>query len=189
MDLWAQRQAVRCEDPTMTLELSGPAVVRKREATSLAPRGVRVSMAACEDGPYDSLARPPLFSTTSTFDDLQHSLGGTYKLDRELGGGGMSRVFLADDPALGRKVVLKVLPVDLAAVVNVERFNREALLLARLQHPHIVPLLTVGSLHGLPRFSMPYIEGESLRARSCPLIPSRRWAWRSARPSTCRRSR
>jgi Protein kinase domain len=101
----------------------------------------------------------------STFDDLQYALGGTYRLDRELGGGGMSRVFLADDLALSRQVVLKVLPVELAAVVNVERFNRETLLLARLQHPHIVPVLTVGSLHGLPWFSMPYIEGESLRAR------------------------
>ncbi len=101
----------------------------------------------------------------SIFDDLQHALGDTYRLDRELGGGGMSRVFLAEDVALSRKVVLKVLPSELAAVVNVERFNRETLLLARLQHPHIVPVLTVGSLHGLPWFSMPYIEGESLRAR------------------------
>ena len=101
----------------------------------------------------------------SIFDDLQHALGDAYRLDRELGGGGMSRVFLADDLALSRKVVLKVLPSELAAVVNVERFNRETLWLARLQHPHIVPVLNVGSLHGLPWFSMPYIEGESLRAR------------------------
>ena len=101
----------------------------------------------------------------NTFDDLQFALGPGYRLDRELGGGGMSRVFLADDLALRRQIVLKVLPSELAAVVNVERFNRETLLLARLQHPHIVPVLNVGSLHGLPWFSMPYIEGESLRAR------------------------
>ncbi|QJR35787.1 serine/threonine-protein kinase [Gemmatimonas groenlandica] len=101
----------------------------------------------------------------STFDDLQVALGTGYRLDRELGGGGMSRVFLADDLALRRQVVLKVLPSELAGVVHLERFNRETLLLARLQHPHIVPVLNVGSLHGLPWFSMPYIEGESLRAR------------------------
>ncbi|WP_309669165.1 protein kinase [Gemmatimonas sp.] len=101
----------------------------------------------------------------STFDDLQLALGPGYRLDRELGGGGMSRVFLADDLALRRQVVLKVLPSELAAMVHLERFNRETLLLARLQHPHIVPVLNVGSLHGLPWFSMPYIEGESLKAR------------------------
>ena len=78
----------------------------------------------------------------STFDDLQLALGPGYRLDRELGGGGMSRVFLADDLALRRQVVLKVLPSELAAMVHLERFNRETLLLARLQHPHIVPVLT-----------------------------------------------
>ncbi len=101
----------------------------------------------------------------STFDELQAALRGTYRITRELGGGSMSRVFVADDLTVDRQVVLKVLPVELAAVVNVERFNRETQLLARLQHPHIVPVLTVGSLHGLPWFSMPYIDGESLRAR------------------------
>src|SRR5947209_19905163 len=77
----------------------------------------------------------------------------------------MSCVFIAEEVSLGRKVVVKVLPPDLAATVNVERFRREIQLAARLQHPHIVPVLTAGVSNGLPYFTMPFIEGESLRAR------------------------
>jgi serine/threonine-protein kinase len=77
----------------------------------------------------------------------------------------MSRVFLAEETALRRKVVVKVLPTDLAAGVNVERFNREILVAARLQHSHIVPVLTAGEIEGLPYYTMPFVEGESLRAR------------------------
>ena len=98
-------------------------------------------------------------------DQLQHTLGSAYTVERELGGGGMSRVFLAEDTALGRKIVVKVLPPELTAGVNVERFNREILLAAKLQHPHIVPVLAAGEMDGLPWFTMPYVEGESLRAR------------------------
>ena len=98
-------------------------------------------------------------------DQLQRTLAGTYTLERELGGGGMSRVFLAEETSLGRKVVVKVLPPDLAATVNVERFRREIQLAAKLQHPHIVPVLAAGISDGLPYYTMPFIEGESLRAR------------------------
>jgi serine/threonine-protein kinase len=77
----------------------------------------------------------------------------------------MSRVFVATENALGREVVLKVLPPDLAAGVSIERFRREIQLAARLQHAHIVQLLSAGDLEGLPYFTMPLIEGESLRAR------------------------
>ena len=77
----------------------------------------------------------------------------------------MSRVFLAEEVSLGRKVVIKVLPPDLAATVNVERFRREIQLAARLQHPHIVPVHAAGISDGLPYYTMPFIEGESLRAR------------------------
>jgi eukaryotic-like serine/threonine-protein kinase len=77
----------------------------------------------------------------------------------------MSRVFLAEETSLGRKVVVKVLPPDLAATVNVERFRREIQLAAKLQHPHIVPVLAAGISDGLPYYTMPFIEGESLRAR------------------------
>jgi serine/threonine protein kinase len=98
-------------------------------------------------------------------DNLQQHLGSAYTLERELGGGGMSRVFVADDIALGRKVVVKVLPPGLAATVSVDRFKREILLAAALQHPNIVPVLSAGEIEGLPYFIMPYITGESLRAR------------------------
>ncbi len=109
-----------------------------------------------------SSTRSPLMDLT---DQLQRTLGDGYTLERELGGGGMSRVFVAEERALGRKVVVKVLPPDTAAQVSIERFKREILLAARLQHPHIVPLLTAGDSEGLPYFTMPLIEGESLRAR------------------------
>jgi tRNA A-37 threonylcarbamoyl transferase component Bud32 len=92
-------------------------------------------------------------------------LGDAYVLERELGGGGMSRVFLALETALGRRVVVKVLLPELAAGVSVDRFRREIQLAAQLQHPHIVPLLSAGEAQGLPYFIMPYVTGESLRAR------------------------
>jgi serine/threonine protein kinase len=96
---------------------------------------------------------------------LQHTLGNSYTLERELGGGGMSRVFVAEENALGRKVVVKVLPPDLAAGMSVERFNREILVAARLRHAHIVPVLAAGETNGLPYYTMQFVEGESLRAR------------------------
>ena len=96
---------------------------------------------------------------------LQATLGDSYTLERELGGGGMSRVFVADETALGRKVVVKVLPPDLAAGVSVDRFKREIQMAARLQHPHIVPVLSAGETHGLPYYTMPFVTGSSLRAR------------------------
>jgi serine/threonine protein kinase len=98
-------------------------------------------------------------------DQLQASLGANYAIERELGGGGMSRVFLATEKTLGRTVVVKVLPPELAHAVSVERFRREIAMSARLQHPHIVPLLTAGETDGLPYYTMPFIDGESLRAR------------------------
>jgi serine/threonine protein kinase/tetratricopeptide (TPR) repeat protein len=96
---------------------------------------------------------------------LQSSLGTAYIIERELGGGGMSRVFLAAETSLGRQVVIKLLPPEMAASVSIERFKREIQLAARLQHPHIVPLLTAGDANGLPYFTMPFVDGESLRAR------------------------
>ena len=98
-------------------------------------------------------------------DQLQSTLGSAYTLERELGGGGMSRVFVATDTALGRRVVIKVLPPETAAHVSIERFRREITLAAQLQQAHIVPLLSAGEAGGLPYYTMPFIEGESLRAR------------------------
>ena len=97
---------------------------------------------------------------------LQSALGDTYRLLKELGGGGMSRVFLAEETRLGRQVVIKLLPPETGAAVNIERFEREIQLAARLQHPHIVPLLTAGAAAGdLLYYVMPFIAGESLRAK------------------------
>ncbi|HET7470651.1 MAG TPA: serine/threonine-protein kinase, partial [Gemmatimonadales bacterium] len=96
---------------------------------------------------------------------LQRSLGDAYQLEHELGGGGMSRVFVATERAFGRQVVVKVLLPELAAGVSVDRFRREIQLAAQLQHPHIVPLLSAGESEGLPYFTMPFVIGESLRAR------------------------
>ena len=95
---------------------------------------------------------------------LQKSLGSAYTLEQELGGGGMSRVFVARDESLGREVVVKVLPTDVAGV-SVDRFKREISTAARLTHPHIVPLLSAGELDGVPYYTMPYVTGDSLRAR------------------------
>ncbi len=77
----------------------------------------------------------------------------------------MSRVFLAEETRLGRQVVVKVLPPEMSAAVNVERFEREIQLAARLQHPHIVPLLTAAAAGDILYYIMPYIAGESLRAK------------------------
>ena len=98
-------------------------------------------------------------------DTLQSALGTGYRLDRELGGGGMSRVFVAEDTRLRRKVVVKVLSPELAAGLSAERFEREVQLAASLQQANIVPVLAAGETNGLPYYTMPFVEGESLRAR------------------------
>jgi Tol biopolymer transport system component len=97
--------------------------------------------------------------------DIQKALGSGYVLADELSGGGMSRVFVAQDSTLGRRIIVKVMPPETAVGVNTERFNREIAVVARLQHPHIVPLLSAGDANGLPFFTMPFVSGESLRAR------------------------
>jgi Tol biopolymer transport system component/tRNA A-37 threonylcarbamoyl transferase component Bud32 len=106
-------------------------------------------------------------------DRLQQALGAGYTLEREIEGGGMSRVFVARDTTLKREIVVKLLRPELLTGVSVERFEREILLAARLQHPHIVPLLFAGTVAPdadamgvrLPFFTMPFIRGESLRTR------------------------
>jgi serine/threonine-protein kinase len=96
---------------------------------------------------------------------LQDALGGAYRVEQELGGGGMSRVFVAEETRLARRVVVKVLPPDLALEMRVDRFNREIQLSASLQHPHIVPLLAAGGHEDLLYYTMPFVEGEALRTR------------------------
>ena len=95
---------------------------------------------------------------------LQTSLGAAYSLERELGGG-MARVFLATETALHRRVVVKVLPPEATADISIERFRREIQLAAGLQHPLIVPLLAAGVAGDILYYTMPLVDGESLRAK------------------------
>ena len=96
---------------------------------------------------------------------LQQALSDRYLFERELGRGGMSRVYLARDRRYEREVAVKVLDPEIATAVGSERFLREIRITAQLQHPHIVPLLESGEAAGLLYSVMPYIEGESLRDR------------------------
>jgi serine/threonine-protein kinase len=96
---------------------------------------------------------------------LQATLGEAYTLERELGGGGMSRVFVAAEMSLGRRVVVKVLPPDLAAEVSTERFRKEIQLAASLQHSHIVSVLSANQQDGMLYYTMPFIDGVSLRSK------------------------
>ena len=120
-----------------------------------------------------SRRRPAGRVTDALRGQLQADLGPGFVIERELGGGGMSRVFLAQDLALERQVVVKVLAPELAAGVSVERFRREILVVAALQHPNIVPVLSAGevavagdgAVNVLPFFTMPYVKGASLRER------------------------
>ena len=102
---------------------------------------------------------------TDLLADLQAHFADKYVLERELGGGGMSRVFAAKDARLDRRVVIKLLPPSVTATISADRFKREIMLAAGLQHPNIVPVLSAGEFGALPYFIMPFIEGESLRAR------------------------
>src|SRR5262245_6970927 len=105
---------------------------------------------------------------------LQSTLSGSYTLERELGGGGMSRVFVADETRLKRKVVVKVLSPELAQGISADRFEREIQLAASMQQANIVPVLSAGESAGLPFYTMPFVDGESLRARlargSLPIV-------------------
>ncbi|HSA57316.1 MAG TPA: protein kinase, partial [Gemmatimonadaceae bacterium] len=107
----------------------------------------------------------PLLTTDALAERLQKALGEQYLLERELGGGGMSRVFVAHHVKLARSVVVKVLHEELAESLSHDRFRREVMLSAGLQHPHIVGVLDAGEAGNLPYFVMPYVEGESLRTR------------------------
>jgi len=102
---------------------------------------------------------------TELLDRLHAALTGVYALDRELGRGGMSTVFLARDLKHDRDVALKVLRPDLASAVGSERFLREIKVTAALNHPHILPLLDSGSIDELVYYVMPYVTGGSLRDR------------------------
>src|SRR5256712_13357295 len=96
---------------------------------------------------------------------LQSALGDAYTVERELGGGGLGRLFLATEASLHRQVVIKLLPPELASEVSEARFKQEIELAARLQHPNILPVLTAGAKDELLFYVMPFVTGESLRHR------------------------
>ena len=101
-------------------------------------------------------------------DDLSRltaALADRYTVERELGSGGMATVYLAHDVKHDRKVAIKVMRPELAAVLGSERFLREIKIAAKLNHPHILPLYDSGESDGVLYYVMPYVEGESLRAR------------------------
>ncbi|MEO5567855.1 MAG: serine/threonine-protein kinase [Gemmatimonadaceae bacterium] len=102
---------------------------------------------------------------------LQAAVGPAFDIGRELPGAGMSRVFLAKEPALARDVVVKVLPPDLVSSLSLQRFTREVQVTARLQHPHILPVITAGGNDDLRFYITPFIRGESLRARLATTEP------------------
>ena len=97
-------------------------------------------------------------------DALNAALDGRYRIERELGAGGMATVYLAHDLRHDREVALKVLRADLVGEGGSERFNREVAIAAQLQHPHILTLIDSGEADGLLFYVMPYVKGESLRA-------------------------
>lgn len=96
---------------------------------------------------------------------LQAAIGDGYQIEREFGSGGQSRLFLASDTQLARKVVIKLLPPGMGGMVEAERFRREIQVLGVLQHPHIVPVLGTGHIGDLLWYVMPFIRGESLAAK------------------------
>src|SRR5207247_7692821 len=102
---------------------------------------------------------------TELLDRIQLALGDLFRIERELQGGGMSRLFIATESSLNRRVVVKVLPPEWASEVSAARFKREMEFAAQLQHPHILPVLAAGARDDLLYYVMPYVDGESLRAR------------------------
>ena len=98
-------------------------------------------------------------------DRLSAALADRYRIERELGKGGMATVYLAHDIKHDRKVALKVLNPDLAAALGAERFLAEIKTTANLQHPHILPLFDSGTADGFLFYVMPFIDGETLRAK------------------------
>src|SRR5262249_8488583 len=126
------------------------------------------SLLAAHDGDADFLEQPHRAARAAPdlAQQLQAALGSAFRIERELTGGGMSRVFVAEEIRLGRRVVVKVLPPELRAGLSIERFHQETRLAASLRHPHIVPVMHAGeSADGLVYFTMPFIQGESLERR------------------------
>ena len=113
-------------------------------------------MTAENPGDHETAAVPPM---------LANAFAPQYRLEREVGSGGMATVYLARDLKHARDVAIKVLKGDVAAAVGAERFLDEIKTTAHLKHPHILPLFDSGSTEGTLFYGMPFIDGESLRDR------------------------
>src|SRR5438128_7113251 len=100
-----------------------------------------------------------------TFQRVAEALAGRYRIERELGAGGMATVYLAFAVRHDRQVALKELRPELAAVIGSDRFLKEIKVTAHLQHPHILGLIDSGEADGLLYYVMPFVEGQSLRDR------------------------
>src|SRR5512146_2590661 len=107
----------------------------------------------------------PLDAPTPPVEQLAVALADRYHLERELGAGGMATVYLAHDLRHQRRVALKLLRPELAAVIGAERFLGEIRTTANLQHPHILPLFDSGAADSFLYYVMPFVEGASLRDR------------------------
>src|SRR5438132_6273096 len=115
---------------------------------------------------YSSRCRPLFRRTVLDYlAQLRASLADRYQIEREIGAGGMATVYLARDLRHDRHVALKVLRPDFGAVLGAERFLSEIKVTANLHHPNLLPLFDSGEAEGLLYYVMPYVEGESLRAR------------------------
>ncbi len=99
------------------------------------------------------------------FHRLKEALADRYALERELGAGGMATVYLAHDPRRNRKVAIKVMNSELAAIIGAARFLKEIETTANLQHPNILPLFDSGRVDGTVFYVMPFVQGKSLRNR------------------------
>ena len=122
-------------------------------------------------------------AVSSQTDRLNTALAGRYRLERHLGEGGMASVYLAEDLKHDRKVALKLLKPELAAVLGAERFVQEIKTTAALQHPHILPLFDSGTADGFLFYVMPYVEGETLRDKLESRDAARRGRSRTDRPA------
>jgi len=133
------------------------------------PRAPRSCGASARDGLSSTVdCTCPLAESgtlSETLDRLQSAIADRYRVERELGAGGMATVFLAQDLKHGREVAIKVLHPELGASIGSERFDREIRLAAKLQHPHILGLFDSGEANGLLYYVMPFVKGESLRDR------------------------
>ena len=117
------------------------------------------------EGRFFDVPHPLAPTLSQTPSRLATALADRYRIERELGQGGMATVYLAQDLRHEREVAIKVLHPDLGAVLGGERFLSEIKTTARLQHPHILPLLDSGEADGLLYYVMPYVRGETLRTR------------------------